>query len=494
MSIVKKTIQGSSLLSGSEILSQACSMLRNIILARILAKEDFGVAALLGLILTLFEMTGKMAFGQQLIQSKNGDDPSYINSIHFTQLALSTTSTVLILLSAWPLAHFVAGPQYLGSLLLLASVPFINGFGHLDVHRRTRSLNYVPIVLSETIPQVVATLAAWPLAIYFKDYRAVLWILIGRSIIYNVITHILAEHRFIPRYNREWFKEGLKFGWPLLLGGFLQIGNFQGDSMVVGATYTLAQLGEYSVAMTVAMTPGFAILRISHSIALPLLSEVQNDLAKLSERYGRYVEMMALLSCAATLGMMFCGEQVIVLFFKAKYAGVGALASLLIAAQGLRIIRGATVGAAMARGDTVNNLVANLWRLSGLVLAVIVGWLHGSLAWFALTGFAGEAAALTVSVFRLRKQHSIAPWITLKPTLLAISCALTAAVLRQFVPISIMSWWNWPLLIVVLLFTIAVFLLSLPELRTITRDLLGKVNARLGSPLPAAWWTIKPNT
>ncbi len=466
-------------------------MLRNIILARFLAKEDFGVAALLGLILTLFEMTGKLAFGQQLIQSKNGDDPDYINSIHFTQVALSITSTLLILLCAWPLAHFVAGPQYFASLLLLALVPLINGFGHLDVHRKTRSLNYVPIVISETIPQVVATLAAWPLAIYFKDYRAVLWILIGRSIIYNVITHLLADHRFIPRYNSKWFKEGLKFGWPLLLAGLLQMGNFQGDSMVVAASYTLAQLGEYSVAMTMAMTPGFALLRISHSIALPLLSEVQNDLVQLSERYGRYVEIMALLSCTATLGMLFCGEQVIVLLYGTKYAGVGALACLLIAAQGLRIIRGATVGAAMARGDTVNNLVANLWRLTGLVLAVIVGWLHGSLAWFALTGFAGEAAALAVSIFRLRKQHSIAPWITVKPTLIATCGVLIAASFRQFIHISTTSWWNWPVLAVVLIFTFAMFILCLPELRSIIRDLLYKVNTRLGSPLPATWWTIK---
>ena len=487
MSVAKKTFLGGSFLSVSEVVNQACAMVRNIILARFLTKEDFGIAALLALILTLFEMTGKMALSQQLIQSKYGDEPAYVDSIHFTQLVLGAVSSLLILMCAWPLAHFVTGPQYISSLLLLGLIPLINGLNHLEVYRRTRKLSYGPVVLAEMIPQVLTTVAAWPLTVYFKDYRAVLWLLLGKSLLSIVITHLLADRRFTPRYHRDWLIESLKFGWPLLLAGFIQMGNFQGDSMVVAARYTLAQLGEYSVALTMAMTPSVALLRISHSIALPLLSEVQGDLAKITERYARYVEIMAFLSCAATLGMLFCGEQVIILFYGTKYTGVGSLACLLTAAQGIRIIRGATVGVTMAKSDTVNILMANVWRLSGLALAALVGWLQASMALFALTAFVGEVIALVFTTVKLHKQHAIPPMVTIKPTLLATICVLVAAILHRIVPIGTALWWNWPLLILALISGFAVFMFFLLPMRFACIGFILKLNTRLGSPLPQSW-------
>lgn len=466
-------------------------MARNIILARFLTKEDFGIAALLGLILTLFEMTGKMALGQQLVQSEHGDKPEYIDSLHCTQLVLGFTSTSLICICAWPLAGFLPGTGHLASLLVLGLIPLINGFNHLEVYRRTRSLNYGAIVLAEMIPQILTTAAAWPLTVFFKDYRAVLWLLLGRSLLYVLITHLLASRPFHPRYRRAWLIESLLFGWPLLLSGFVQMGNFQGDSMVVATRYTLSELGEYSVALAMAMTPSVALLRVSHSIALPLLSAVQNDLKQLIDRYGRYVETLVFLACAATLGMLFCGEQVITLLYGDKYIGIGALACLLTAGQGMRIIRGATVGAAMARRDTMNILITNIWRLSGLVLAVFVGWLHGSLAWFALTGFTGEIIALTISIRRLRSQHAIPVSVTLKPTLIGAGCVLLAGIIHQALPITSNSWWNWPLLALALAATLVVFMLSFPLLRTLGFGLLYKVNTRLGSLLPESWWVVK---
>ena len=480
----RKVLKGASFLSGSEVVNQVCSLARNMILARFLAKSDFGVAALLGTILTVFEMTGKMALGQQIIQSEHADKPAFVDSVHFTQLALSILSATLILIFAWPLAHFFAGPQYLTTIMALALVPFINGFTNLEVYRQARRLNFGPQVIADTVPQVITTLATWPLAVFFQDYRAVLCLLLGKSAIYSVMTHVIAERRFTPRYDKHWLMESLRFGWPLLLAGFIQLGNFQGDSMVVAAGYTLAQLGEFSVALTMAMAPGLILLRVCHSVSLPLLVEVQNDLYRLTTRYASYVELMALLSCIATLGMTFCGEQVISLLFGKKYAGVGVLASCLTAAQGLRIIRGATVGAAMARGDTVNNLISSVWRLSGLVLAIIVGLLHASLAWFALSGVAGELIALSSAVIRLSTKHSIPAKITVVPTLVGSGWVLIALTVKWGLSLPSYSWLNWPFLVIVIALITAIFVLWFPALRSMVLDFVRKLTVRVKSAKP----------
>jgi O-antigen/teichoic acid export membrane protein len=481
MHLYKTIVKGTSFLSASEVLTQGCSLARNVILARFLTKADFGVAALLGMILTLFEMSGKMALGQQIVQSRRGDEPSFLSSVHFTQFASGTSSAVLILCLAWPVAHFFAGPQYVASIMVLALIPFLNALSNLDVYRLTRRMGFGPLVLTEIIPQVSTTLAAWPLAAIFRDYRAVLVLLLGKAFLTALMSHLMAEQRFSLRFDTRFLRESLKFGWPLLLSGFIQFGNFQGDSMVIAGVYPLSQLGEYSVALTVAMVPCIMMLRIGASLSLPLLAEVQGENVRFARRYTRYVQTMALVGCSTMLGMLFCGEQVVVFLFGAKYAGVGTLACWLTAAQSLRMVRGAIVAATMARGDTLNNLISSSWRLSGLILAIGVGVFRGSLIWFAVAAFIGEIAASTAAVVRLASKHLIIPRVTYKPTAVAAVFVLCAIIVKRAISIGTYSSFNWILLPIALSLSVGAFIVFCPELRSIIVGFASNFNARLSS-------------
>ena len=484
MHIYRKILKGTSFLSASEVVSQGCGLVRNIILARFLTKADFGVAALLGMVLSLFELSGKLALSQQVIQSRHGDEPEFIASVQFTQFIAGTLSALLILIASWPLAHFFSGPNYLASIMALALIPFISGLNNLDVYRFARRLAFGPMILTDLVPQVLTTLAAWPLAVFFGDYRAILILLLGKAFLSAAMTHWLAERRYTMRFTLGWFHESLNFGWPLLLNGFIQIGNFQGDSMVVAASFPLAQLGVYSVAMTIAMVPSMTIMRISSSLGLPLLAEVQNDLPRFAARYGQLVQIMALVGCAATLGMLFCGEQVVGLFFGSKYAGVGALACWLTAAQSMRILRGATVLAAMARGDTVNNMVSSLWRLSGLLLAIIVGVLKASITWFAVAALVGEVVALSATIIRLETKHSVSPKTTIMPAVVGVTCVLAAGVIKWLFCLGPNSFFNWLLLPVMIILSAGAFLLCFRELRVAAGDAALHFRIRMGWSSP----------
>jgi O-antigen/teichoic acid export membrane protein len=490
MHVYRKILKGTSFLSASEVASQGCSLVRNIILARFLAKADFGVAALLGMVLTLFELSGKLALSQQVIQSKQGDEPGFVASVQFTQFAAGTISALLILVAAWPLAHFFSGPRYLTSIMALALIPFISGLNNLDVFRYARRMSFGRMVLTDLVPQVLITLAAWPLAVFFGDYRAILVLLLGKAFLSAAMTHLLAEWRYSIRFDARWLRESFKFGWPLLLNGFIQIGNFQGDSMVVAAAFPLAQLGVYSVALTIAMAPGLTITRISSSLGLPLLAEVQNDLPRFICRYSQLVQTMALIGCLATLGMLLCGEQVVVLLFGTKYAGIGALACWLTAAQSLRIVRVATGTAAMARGDTINSLLSSSWRLSGLLLAIGVGLLKASIIWFAAAALVGECVALGATIMRLQSIHSISPQITVIPTAMGLACVLFAWAIKFLFSIGSYSFLNFLLLPILVILSVGAFLFCFRELRSAAASVLLHFKLRMGCPSPAGSQTL----
>jgi len=466
------------------VTTQGCSLVRNVILARYLTKADFGVAAALAMIITLFEMASKMALGQQVIQSPRGDDPAFLNSVQFTQLALGIISAALILVFAWPLSHFFCGGHYTLAIVALSLVPFMNGLVNLDVYRASRHLDFRPQVVPEAVSQITTTLAAWPLAFCFGDYRAVLCIFIGKALMSAAMTNYMAERPFAPKYDRPLLRESLKFGGPLLVAGFVQFGNFQGDSMVIAATYSLPQLGEYSVGLTLAMAPLLAVMRIGGAVGLPLLSAVQTDLRRFLWRYSQYAQSMVLIGCFAMLCMTFCGEQIVV-FLYPKYAGVGTLATCLMAAQTLRTLRGATVAAAMARGDTVNNLKSSAWRLSGLPLAIMVGVLKGSLLWFAVSGFIGESIALGVAVAGLKSRHGIPAKATFIPLSVGLALVVVAYIVKCVVGAGPYSYFNLLLLAVSLGAAGLIFTVFFAEFRAGVLSLVNHFRVKPPSALAA---------
>ena len=417
---------GSTLLGSAEIINNGCMFLRNMILARLLSKEDFGVAAILALVVSLFELTGKMSFGQQVIQCKAGDDPKFLESTHTCQLLTGILDTALILLFSYPLARWFGMGAHRGALMLMAIIPLCAGFTSLENCRLVRHLRFAPIMLTDTVPQIMITLAAWPLAAWLRDYRAILSLLLVKAVFSMITSHLVAERSYRLCWEPRLIKENLQFGWPLMVSGFLMFGVFQGDRMLVAGTYSLADLGVYAVAATIAMTPGFVIFRIAGTVTLPVLAQVQGDLPKFREYYRLFAQVMALCSAVFVVGMILGGEPAITLLFGKKYGSAAILASWVMIGQAFRILRGAPNCAAMAHGDTVNTMSSNLWRLSGLALAVPVVLLKLDLYWVAIAGGVGELLALIASLVRLRMKHGIPLHDCLYPACLVVAIALAA--------------------------------------------------------------------
>jgi hypothetical protein len=155
-----------------------------------------------------------------------------------------------------------------------------------------------------------------------------------------------------------------------------------------------------------------------------------------------------------------------------------------MAGQALRIVRGATNGVAMARSDTLNSMISNAWRLTGLGLAIIIGALNLSLIWFAVAALTGEALALWASVAGLKSKHGMKPATTLLPTAAGIGCVCFAIAVERVVPLK-SSWIvNWASFSICSLVSCAVFLVCFPALRYLASVSFTKMNSRIQNRLP----------
>jgi len=395
-------------LSLGEIAVYGLSFARNLILARILTKTDFGLAAALSVGISLLELVGRMAFGKQIIQNREGNDPRFQSVAHSVQSIVGVASALLVLASAYPMAAVFGVPELAWAFASLALIPLARGTIHLDLMRLQRQYIFGPGLLMEVVPQGLATMAAWPLAVWMGDFRAVLWIMLGKELLTVAMSHLLAERPYKWAWDMNHVKQMLAFGWPLLFNGFVIFTSQQGDQMLIGTTFSLADLGSYSIAFSLSVVPFFIFGQVASSLMLPMLSRHQDDPGVFQRYYLRCVELSVLGGLLVLGPLVVAGEPVVRLLYGPKYSGVGTLMAVFGAIAALRFLRWAPAVAAMARADTINHLIGNIARAVSLPLALLLVALGvRDVVMVALCGMVGEILSILVSVVRVRMRQGI---------------------------------------------------------------------------------------
>ncbi len=419
-----KIFRGAFWLSGGEIASYGASFIRNVILARILTRDDFGLVASFALTITLFEIIGKMAIDSLIVQSKKGDEPEFVATCHAFQLMGGIISAGLILLMAAPLARLFGVAEATWAFAMLAFVPLCRAFMSLDVNRLRRELIFKPSIQTEVIPHLVTLALTWPVAAWLRDYRAFLVLLVTRWFLTTLLTHYLAHRPYRLGWRRQYALAVALFGWPLIVNGLLIFLSRQADQMVVGSAYSMSDLAAYSVAASLSLIPGMMLIKVFTSLSLPVLSSLQDEPNVFLNRYRLIAQSLGLFAVVFSVVMILNGENIVRIIYGERYSGVGMLLGCLAAGQGFRIMRAAPTIAALARGDSKNLMFSNLFRATGLAFAIHFAAAGYDLMWIAVAALLAEVIAFAAAAIRLSALYELPAGLSLWPALL---CALAVS-------------------------------------------------------------------
>ncbi|GIX49815.1 MAG: lipopolysaccharide biosynthesis protein [Limisphaera sp.] len=417
MSLRKQVLKGTTAVALGEGVGYAASFVRNMILARVLSKADFGMAAVFGMVMSLLEFTAKLSVGRFLVRDPKGDDPTFVDTGHTLQAVAAALSGLLIALAAPVLATWFGIREHAWALMVLAGVVIARGLQHLDTQRLQRHLRFGPSAMVEAVPQVVITIACWPVVRWLGDYRAVLLLLGLKALLSLGLSHALAERPYRWAWHPGYGRLMLQFGWPLLLTGFLMFGIMQGDQFLVASFYNMTELAPYAAAVSLVMAPQFLYGRVFNSVALPLVSRVQDDPPAFRRRYRQVLAGMVLYASVSTAAFMVGAEAIMQAVYGGKYAGAGVLMAWVSAAAAYRCLRMAVALGNIAKGDSHSQLISNLWRASSLAPAFFMAWSGQPLWAIAACGLVGECLATFVCVWRLKRRDGVPMWLTLRPAM-----------------------------------------------------------------------------
>ena len=362
----------------------------NLVLARLLAPEMFGVIAVANLAIIALVMLSDVGLGAGAIRSHRGDDPTFLNVTWVVQIVRGAVITAATLCIAGALAlaghagwlpakSVYADPLVPQVIAVLSVMGLVMGLESTKVWSQRRNLALARLTKIELISQVLTTviILAW------AAVSPSVWALAGGGIV-GALLRTLMTHTVLPGpANRlQWdgaaFKEIMAFGkWTLVSSPLTFLLN-NGDRLLLASFLDARAMGFYSIAFLLVNALHAAVGRLVSDAALPALSEVfrsrPEQLKTTLYRIRRPLDI-ACLTSAGALAML--GQPIVNLLYDVRYASAGwmlsALALTLVAAPS-----GLFDQCLIAMGRPKRQSVLNALRLVALYTLVPLGfWLGG---------------------------------------------------------------------------------------------------------------------
>ncbi len=382
----RRIAQAAVFSAGGYGLRQVIRLGSNMIFARLLFPEAFGLMAIVNAFRTGFEMIADFGIAPSIVQSRRGEDPVFLDTAWTVQIARGVLLFALGVAAAVPVSRVYVAPELAG-MLVLASIAFlVRGFSSTSLPRMQRNLSVRAFESVQLAGQLVSagTILVW-LLIEPSVWALVVGGVAGAAT-RMILSHVLAPRRDHMGWDRSSAREILHFGKWILLSTLVTFVADQADRLLLGRLASLSELGVYSIAAMLAFLPATLIGRMGMAVLFPALSHGLEMKRNLPAVYRR--QRKPLLAVGGLLVVLVAAGAVplIELVYDPRYIDAGGMIQLLIVGTWFRVIEAPARSALMALGETRWLPILNLAKLLSVVIGLPLG--------FYAAGFPGGIAAL----------------------------------------------------------------------------------------------------
>lgn len=361
---------------------------KTIILARILAPEDFGLMGIALLTMALLETFTQTGFRRALIH-RTGDIRPYLNTAWTIGLLRALAIAGVLALAAPLLASFLGDSRATPLVRALALVFIFTGLTNIGIVYFEKELEFQKRFLflgAQTIAEVGVAIG---LAVTLHSVWALVYGAIAGSVVHVIASYLL--HPYRPRLRLEWAKAGglFRYGKWVLCSRALQYLVHHLDDLLVARLVGAAGLGLYRMAYNMSEMATTEVTHVAGQVLFPTYSKLQERRNELQRAYLRSVHVLSFLCFPISGGFLFLAPSFTGLVLGAKWLPMVPALQLLIMWGLVRSI-GAASGplfSGIGRPDLSTKLqFAKMVFLAALIYPMTTTW-----------GITGAAAAVLIT-------------------------------------------------------------------------------------------------
>jgi O-antigen/teichoic acid export membrane protein len=313
------------------------------------------------------------------------------------------------------------------SFALVASVFFIGSFEHLGPRVDERNYRYGVQLRVSLIANGLGLGALLISLALTRSHEAIIASLFAQAIGQVAASQFLAGTPYRMNFRSRYFRQAVRFGYPLMINGLGLAVSSQGDRFLVGSLLGLPALALYSVATLVTLVPMNMVFRFVGTFMLAALYNVAN---RTDESYAARVRLSARLVPIAgavyALGIVTLLNIVMPLVFGSQFTlSVTSVALLGLVAFFRMARQDPFTSMLLHEGRTRRLAITNLASSSALLFEVVLIKAFGTFEAVIAGRLLGEMTALALVIYMTRVAFRPA----LRDFLLAVSVCATVVMM-----------------------------------------------------------------
>lgn len=291
-----------------------------LLLARLLVPEDYGLCALLLAFINIATVFVNSGLNTALIQKKEADSLDF-SSVLYLSLSISVIIYVILFFLSPFIADFFNDKRLSLLMRVLAVSLIIGAFNSVQLSVLTRNMQFRKLFIANLLGMIVSAVVSIVMAMNgFGVWSIVIQYLINRLV---VTLALFALVRWMPKLEFSWIriKSLFSFGWKCMTTNFLSTIVTDIYIAVVGKFYPKSQLGVYDTGNKIPATISETFSSSLGNVLFPAFSKLQNDIPQLRAIVAKSNKISSFLIAPIMFAIIASAHPIISILLTDKWIG-----------------------------------------------------------------------------------------------------------------------------------------------------------------------------
>lgn len=388
MSLKKQAISGVKWTTISTVLNNVLQLLQLAILARFLNPEDFGLMAIVMVVMGFVSAFADLGISNAIIH-RQIITKNELSSLYW--LNVITGFVMFIITSAIsPFISKIYGEPELTNLIILLSFTFIiQSFSQQFSMLLQKELRFKEIARIE----IVNKLFSFIVSVYLACIGYGVYSLVYGSLIASLIMTIqflpigLREYCPSLRFKIDEIKSFFSFGAYQIGERTVNYFNYQIDAILIGKLIGMEGLGIYNIAKQIVMEPAMVFNPIVTRVTFPAMARVQDDIPVLKNAYLKAIRYLSSINFPVYAFIFVFAHEIVDILFGPKWQNAVIIIQILSIWAAWRSTHNPIGSLLLARGRTD---LGFWWSFSVFFYVPLAVWI------FSHWGLIGIAVGLNI--------------------------------------------------------------------------------------------------
>lgn len=316
-SLKKQAISGVFWTFTQQFSVQIINFVVQIILARLLMPEMFGLIAMLTVFINIGQTLMDSGMTSSLIRTKGPDQLDY-STVFMTNMIISIAVYIITYVGAPWVAIFYNQP-ILKDILRVYSITFvIRAFVAVHVAKLTKEMNFKTQMILQVPSTIIGAIIGVTMAYLGYGVWSLVFMNLVQTVVFTIQNWIFIPWRPSFVFNKEKFKEHFKFGYKLTLASLLDTIYRNIYPMVVGKAFTPTTVGYFNQAETMRNLPVIQLSSVIGKVTYPLFSNIKND-EQLKNAYRTIMKLIFFIVVPMMMILIIVGKELFIFLFGEKW-------------------------------------------------------------------------------------------------------------------------------------------------------------------------------